>query len=135
MMVKVAAAGAVAVLLLAVIIAIKRGKTIKPAAFKQKWHELQKMCANKETWPLAVLSADKLLDEALKKNRFKGKSMGERMVAAQRQLSDNDSVWFAHNLAKKIAAESVKRLRETDVKRSLVGVRQALRDLGALDGQ
>lgn len=129
-----ALAGAGLIILLSVIaIIIRRSKRNKPAVFKQKWQELQKLCANKETWALAVQSADKLLDQALKKSRYRGKSMGERMVAAQRRLSDNDAVWFAHNLAKKIAVEPMKRLRESDVKRSLVGIRQALRDLGAIN--
>ena len=105
---------------------------IHPLYFKQQWLELQKFCASRETWPLAVINADKLLDEALKKRRLKGKSMGERLVSAQRQLSNNDGVWFAHNLAKKLVGEASLKLRESDVKKSLVGVRQALRDLGAL---
>ncbi len=107
-------------------------KKIKPAQFHEQWVELQKFCASRETWPLAVITADKLLDEALKKKRVKGKSMGERLVEAQKLLSDNDAVWFAHNLSKKLIDDTVPRLREADVKRSLVGFRQALRDLGAL---
>jgi hypothetical protein len=107
-------------------------RKIKPAKFREQWIELQKFCSSKDTWPLAVINADKLLDEALKKKRLKGKSMGERLVEAQRQLSDNDGVWFAHNLAKKLLEDAVPRLKEADVKKSLVGYRQALRDLGAL---
>ena len=107
-------------------------RKLKPARFREQWVELQKFCANKETWALAVMNADKLLDEALRKKGLKGKSMGERLVEAQRQLSDNDAVWFAHNLAKKLRDDSVAKLREADVKRSLVGFRQALRELGAL---
>ena len=108
-------------------------KKDRPLKFRKKWTELQKFCASRETWPLAVIAADKLLDEALKKRRLKGKSMGERMVSAQRDFSDNDTLWFAHNMAKKVAAESIKRLRESDVKKSLVGIRQGLRDLGVLN--
>lgn len=108
-------------------------KKISPKKFKQKWVDLQKYCASQETWPLAVITADKLLDEALIKKRMKGKSMGERLVEAQRQISDNDRVWFAHNLAKKLAGEASIKLREADVKKSLIGIRQALKDLGAMD--
>lgn len=108
-------------------------RKIKPAKFKEQWKELQKFCKSKETWPLAIINADKLLDEALKKKRLKGKSMGERLVDAQKLFTDNDSVWFAHNLAKKIMAETAGKLKENEVKKSLVGFRQALRDLGALE--
>lgn len=108
-------------------------RKLKPAKFKEEWIQLQKLCSSKDTWGLAVINADRLLDEALRKKHFKGKSMGERLVEAQRVLSDNDAVWFAHNLSKKLRDEAVPRLREADVKKSLVGFRQALRDLGALN--
>ncbi len=59
--------------------------------------------------------------------------MGEKMVSAQRLFTDNDSLWYAHNLYKKVTAvDSKKRLKESEVKDALVGFRQALRDLGAL---
>jgi hypothetical protein len=96
------------------------------------WRELQSLCRDKATWPLALIQADQLLDKALKRRRFKGKSMGERMVSAQHILTDNDAVWFAHNLVKKMTADSTKKPRQKDVKHALVGFRQALRDLGAL---
>ena len=112
---------------------IPRRNRIKPAKFQAQWKDLQTFCKSKDTWALAVINADKLLDEALIKKRLKGKSMGERLVEAQKMLSDNDAVWFAHNLAKKLLDESYSRLKESEVKKSLVGIRQALRDLGALE--
>src|SRR3990167_11221056 len=102
----------------------------QPLKFRENWLEIQRLCTNKDTWTLAVINADKLLNEALKQKRIKGKTMGERMVAAQRQFSDNDSVWYAHNLAKKLLEDSSKALRQAQAKKSLVGVRQALIDLG-----
>ena len=110
----------------------RRKKKLQVDKFKLQWIELQKFCSSRDTWPLAVINADRLLDEALKKRRVKGKSMGERLVQVQRELTDNDAVWFSHNLAKKLLEDAVPRLREADVKKSLVGIRQALRDLGAL---
>ncbi len=107
-------------------------KRMKQLRNQQKWSELQKFCKKPETWPDAVIAADKLLDDILKRRRFKGKSMGERIVSAQRTLSDNDAVWFAHNLAKKTKEDDAPQLKEGDVKKALLGFRQALRDLGAL---
>lgn len=100
--------------------------------FTKRWRELQGLCKESTTWPLAIINADKLLDEALKKSRFKGKTMGERLVTAQRSLSNNDSVWFAHKLRNKIVHEHYDKLGEKDVKEALIGYRQALKDLGAL---
>jgi len=123
--------GVVVLVILVLLVRLSR-RRIKPDQFKQKWQDLQKFCASKETWPLAIITADKLLDEALKKKHFKGKSMGERLVSAQRDLTDNDGVWYAHNIAKKLMDEAAIRLKQTDVKKSLVGYRQALRDLGVM---
>jgi hypothetical protein len=107
-------------------------KKLKVEQFIGDWKELQLYCRDKSTWPNAIQEADKLLDKALKRRKFKGKSMGERMVSAQRMITDNDRLWFAHNLAKKIVADPKLRLKEDDVKDALIGFRQALKDIGAL---
>jgi hypothetical protein len=127
--------GVVAGLLGLFTIALKVPKRLKANYFVARWRELQAFCKDKQTWPKALADADRLLDRALKKRKFKGKSMGERMVAAQRTFTDNDGAWFAHNLAKKIVADSNFKLKESDVKDALVAYRQALRDIGALPGE
>lgn len=100
--------------------------------FKESWLAVQELCHNKTTWPLAVIDGDKLLDEALKKCGYKGKSMGGRLVSARKVLSDNDKVWFAHKLRNKLVHEEDIKLTEPIVKNALAGIRQALKDLGAL---
>lgn len=106
-------------------------RRLKSGHFNAKWKELQLYCKDKATWREALVRADHLLDEALKRRRFKGKSMGERLVAAQRKLSNNDGVWYAHNLCKKAIDDAELKLRQNEVKRALLGIRQALKDLGA----
>lgn len=106
-------------------------RSLNTVYFQRKWQDAQNLCKDKTTWPLAVINADKLLDEALKKRHYKGKTMGERLVSAQRVLSNNDGVWFGHKLRNRVVHEDTK-LREGDVKKALVGLRQALKDLGAL---
>lgn len=115
-----------------VVIAVRVPKRLKSEYFVARWKELQQHCKDKQTWPQALQEADKLLDRALKKRKFKGKTMGERMVSAQRTFTDNDAAWFAHNVYKKVMADPNFKLRESDVKNALIGFRQALRDLGAL---
>ncbi|HEY1835501.1 MAG TPA: hypothetical protein VGG13_01635 [Candidatus Saccharimonadales bacterium] len=132
---EVAAVAAVVVLITLVLggsLLRRRPKVLKTTYFQKRWQELQKLCSVKDTWPLAVINADKLLDEALKKRRFKGKAMGERLVAAQRILTDNDGVWFSHKLRNRLVHEDNVKLREKDVKQALLGFRQALKDIGAL---
>ena len=100
--------------------------------FIAAWRELQGLCRDPETWPDALKAADKLLDKALKKRRFKGKTMGERLVAAQRIITDNDDIWDAHNFVKKQVSNPGVKLKEADVKQTLISFREALRDVGAL---
>lgn len=133
----IAIIGVVIVVLTILVIAIKIGMRrapLKPRkkTYNARWKELQQYCKTKETWPLAIESADKLLDKALIKKGFKGKSTGERMVSAQRKLTDNDGVWYAHKLCKKLRENPDMKLKEKEVKEALMGFRQALKDLGAL---
>jgi hypothetical protein len=81
---------------------------------------------------LAIVDADKLLDEALKKRHFRGKTMGERLVSAQRMISDNDAVWYAHKLRNRLVHEPNVRLKKKEAQAALAGFRQGLKDLGAL---
>lgn len=107
-------------------------KRLKSVQFVTRWRELQADLNDARSWPKSIIEADKLLDKALKKRKFKGKSMGERLVSAQKIFTDNDSVWSAHNLCKKILADDSTTFREIDVKNALIAFRQALRDIGAL---
>ena len=110
----------------------RRPRDLKPAYFQTQWHNLQVLLKDKRQWPDAVAAADKLLDQALKKKHVSGKNMGERLVKAQRMLTDNDGVWFGHKLRGQLEHDQAKKLKETDVKDALLGIRQALKDLGAL---
>lgn len=110
----------------------RRKKPLNTPYFIERWNKAQKLCSAKETWPLAIIDGDKLLDEALKKRGYRGKTMGERLVAAQRDISDNDGVWFAHKLRNRLVHEDDVKLRESDVKDAMICLREGLRDLGAL---
>jgi len=109
----------------------RRPRLLDAKYFQEKWHDAQGLCKTKESWPLAVINADKLLDEALRRRHFKGKTMGERLVSAQHELTDNDAVWFAHKLRNRLVHETDVKLKQADVKKALVGIRQALKDMGA----
>ena len=109
-----------------------RRRSLKPKKFQNRWKDLQKMLAKKDDWDKAIITADKLLDEALRKLHYKGKTTGERMVAAHTIFSDIDGVWFGHKLRNKLVSDTPPKLKERDVKQALMGIGQALKDLGAL---
>lgn len=127
------AAGAVVGLIVFALVYWRLPKRLKQDRFSDRWKSLQSSLKDRTQWADAIVIADKMLDEALKKRKFKGGSMGERMVSAQRYFTNNDDLWFAHNLCKKLKADNELKLKEADVKDALLGFRQALRDIGALD--
>ncbi|HUB93671.1 MAG TPA: hypothetical protein VMB52_04160 [Verrucomicrobiae bacterium] len=118
--------------LVSVVLLKRRPRHLNQEYYQGRWHTLQGQLKDKTTWPLAIIDADKLLDDVLKRSRYKGKSMGERLVSAQRDLTDNDGVWFGHKLRNRLVHESDVKLTEKVVKEALIGIRGALKDLGAL---
>lgn len=109
-----------------------RPRQLNQQYYQKKWLEILTRVKTYDGMILAVIDADKLLDEALRKRNYGGKTMGERLVAAQRELSDNDAIWYAHKLRNRLVHESTVRLRKNEAKNALSGIRQGLKDLGAL---
>lgn len=107
-------------------------RSLNQQYFQQKWLELLARVKTPEGMILAVIDADKLLDEALKKKGFSGKTMGERLVSAQRSLKDNDAVWYAHKLRNRIVHEPEVKLKKNEAQNALAGFKKGLHDLGAL---
>jgi hypothetical protein len=128
------AAGAVIILLIIFrVFRRRKARKLDTHHFMEHWLSLQKYCATRKTWPDAIIAADGLLDDALKRAGYKGKTTGERLVSAQHSLTNNESVWFGHKLCKRVPDEDVRKLRKQDVLEALHGFRQALRDIGALE--
>lgn len=110
-------------------------KRVSIEYFANNWKELTSYCSSRKTWPMAIAEADQLLDKALKRKNYHGKTTGERLVSAQHELSLNEEVWFSHKFTKKIIEEDidVRKLKKRDIMRVLTGYRTALRDLGVLE--
>lgn len=100
--------------------------------FRDKWMELLTRVKSPEGMVLAVIDADKLLDEALRRKHYKGKTTGERLVAAQRDIKDNDAVWHAHKLRNRLVHEPNVRLKKSEAQNALAGYRACLKDLDVL---
>ena len=123
-------------LLVLFILAKVSGKKIRRGLnreyYEKRWQELLGRVKTDDGMVLAVIDADKLLDEALKRRGFKGKTMGERLVSAQRSISDNDAVWYAHKLRNRLVHEPDVKLKKKEAQNALSGFRIGLKDLGAL---
>ncbi|MBQ9018494.1 hypothetical protein IJ117_01945 [Candidatus Saccharibacteria bacterium] len=85
-----------------------------------------------ETWPMTLISGDKLLDKALIEMGVPGKTMGERLKKIGDKFTDNNAVWRAHKLRNVIAHEDDLELSFKQAANALAIYKQALKDIGAI---
>ncbi len=123
----------VAILLLVIIATTRKAPAgINVEDFRAKWLKIENELGEDEpSCHLAVINADKLLDQALKAKGTKGDTMGERLKNVTSQLRHRNAVWEAHKLRNRIVHEEV-RLTRTEARRALAAFKTALRDVGAI---
>lgn len=129
-----------AVLLVAVVgvvylvFAMKRSPQLDQSRYQAHWLEIEHSIQedNTASWQLAIINADKLLDQALRDRQVKGKTMGERMKAAQSTWHNANHIWSAHKIRNQLAHETDARVTHDITLRALSAYRQGLKDLGAI---
>lgn len=104
------------------------------AEIKKRWQDLEELLSRKGelSYKMAVLEADKLLDQVLKDMRFGGSTLGERLKVACYKYPDLRKVWTWHNIRNKLAHEANYHLREGEARRAIAGFKAALKELGVL---
>lgn len=130
----------IAVLLAAIVgvvvlvFASKNGPRLNTQRYQTKWLEIENALSrdNPASWQVAILSADKLLDQALRDRRVKGKTMGERMKTANKMWRNADHVWSAHKIRNKLAHEPDATITYDIALRTLSAFKQGLKDMGAI---
>ncbi len=116
-----------------VLVFSRRTSGLNREHFSKRWDEIANMYGRSaELYPQAIIKADSLLDEALKKLRYPGKTMGERLVSANRIWTDTDAVWKAHKTRNRLVHESNAKVNRTNTATTLKSFKRALKDLGAL---
>ena len=130
----------IAVFLIAIVgvvflaLAMKRAPELDRTRYQANWLAIEHSVKNDNpsSWQLAVINADKLLDQALRERRFSGKTMGERMKAAQSTWHNANHIWNAHKIRNQLAHETDARVTHDVTLRALAAYRQGLKDLGAI---
>lgn len=124
----------IVIILLAIMKLMPHTSTIDKEKYQSKWLEIEHSLdiANKDSRYMAILKADKLLDQALKDTGSRGQTMGERMKDRQGAWSNANAVWAAHKIRNQIAHDDNVQLSETITKRALASFKRALKDLGAI---
>lgn len=102
--------------------------------YQSRWLAIENSIdyANKATVHMAIMNADKLLDQALKDTGSKGRTMGERLKFRQEAWTNRNAVWAAHKLRNQIAHEDNVSISDDMARRALASLKQAIRDLGAM---
>ena len=123
----------VAAALLVVITLINRTTSgLDRKHFQQRWQKIEKIMQTPDVGlQLAVIDADKLLDQALKQTRTPGETMGERLRSARGRIKNYQAVWDAHKLRNRLVHEDVK-LKKSQARTAVGAFKSALKQLGAL---
>lgn len=125
----------VGALLFAVIGFTRKGpKHIDVDHYRMKWLAIEKQLKRDEisSYSLAVLNADKLLDQALKDKGLRGETMGDRLKSGKDLFTNRNNVWSAHKLRNKIAHEPDVKVTYDAARYAIGDFKRALKDVGAI---
>lgn len=125
----------VGALLFAVINFTRRGAAhLDVDRYRTRWLAIEQSLTREQpvSSHMAILNADKLVDQALKERGYGGQTMGERMKSAKQIWSNRNAIWEAHKLRNQIAHEPDANVTYESARRALAGFKQALKDLGAI---
>lgn len=109
------------------------GRVLNQEKYRSEWLRIsQSVTDSPDSWQFAVLSADKLLDTAMRERGVPGDTMGERLKAAKNRFSNINRVWEVHKLRNRIAHEHNVKLSKRQAGEALKVFKKALQELGAL---
>lgn len=106
-----------------------------PKVIDKQWQAvLEKVeSGNESDYKLAVIEADKIFDDLVKRIGYKGGDMGERLQQiTSAQLPNINDIWEAHKIRNKIAHESDYRINRALAKRAVEIYQEAMETLEAL---
>ncbi len=87
---------------------------------------------NESQWKLALIDADKILEDLLKKNGFDGDGVGERLKNAEGKggLKSLQDAWEAHKIRNRIAHEAGFELTKREARRAVELYKKVFEELG-----
>ena len=103
--------------------------------FDARWQEVREhiKSTNAAEWRFAVIEADKILDDLLKKAKYPGDTFGERLMLMQPgDLATLDNIWSAHKLRNTIAHNPDYQVSYAEAREAIENYEKAIRELGEL---
>jgi hypothetical protein len=101
----------------------------------KKWNAILKKLetGDESNLKLAVIEADKILDDLLKKIGYQGENMGERLKQlTPAQIANLEALWQAHKLRNSIVHDPDFRLTRSQAENAIKIYQRTLEDLQAL---
>ena len=107
----------------------------KVSAVQSRWEEIVRHAQSQREaeWKLAVIEADKLVDDLLKLAGYQGETMGDRLMSIEQgQLESLSGLWEAHKIRNKLVHETNYFLRPSEAQRAILLYERAMKELYAL---
>lgn len=107
----------------------------KGGAVQSKWEEIVRhsRSSHEAEWKLAIIEADKLVDDILKSAGYPGETMGDRLMSIEGgQLESLNGLWEAHKIRNKLVHETSYFLRFAEAQRALQLYERTLKELQAI---
>lgn len=103
-------------------------------SLRRRWQEIEDMAGHSGEMQrkLAIVEADKLLDQALKTLAMPGETLGERLKFAEYRYPDLRGVWWAHKVRNQLVHEATFHLDSGVARSAIAAFRKALTRLGAI---
>lgn len=120
--------------LVAIVLKGNHGHSFDVEDYQTRWLKIQNglVKGNANSYAIAVLEADKLLDRALVEMGAPGKTMAERIKRTENRFSQISHIWHAHKIRNQVAHANDYILDYNTASRALSAYKQALKDLGAI---
>lgn len=113
----------------------ERPVTARPEEFNEQWQAVldHLNSVNESEWKLAIIEADKLIDDLLIQRGNKGESMAERLsLLTKREFKSLDLLWEAHKIRNRIAHKLDFKINRNEALRAISYYGEALKDLQGL---
>jgi hypothetical protein len=107
-------------------------EAVSGGALRERWNEIRGHLDSPREgdWKLAVIEADKLVDDALARVGFSGATFGDRLTNIQPgALLSLDGLWWAHKVRNRLAHEVDYFLRYTEARQAVAYYEQTLSEL------
>ena len=115
--------------------AAKKSFTLRDAILKERWSNVLKKAAagSSDALKVAVIDADKIVDDALKQLGLQGEHMADRLEKlSPHEVRSLDKIWSAHRLRNDLVHTPGFEAKVSDARRALEGYESFLKEVKLL---